>query len=227
MTPVRTYGWVPLEVRVTHEPQPVARFATLSAMRDERRERDRYPRASLREQLGNELRALLGSTPLVMLLLVLVGGWLVLTLTRPEVLVVGELTAGDCLYIRAADADTDSPAGRAIGSDGAVITALFAAGAERAPCDGSHSHEVVDGWVLKDSLVAPYPGQAELTLRERARCEAAFERHVGRPVEGSDLALTIAVPPPGAWDEGARVAACLVSDRDGAFLLTPAKDSRR
>ena len=54
-------------------------------MRDGRRERDRYPRASLREQLGNELSALLGNTPLVVLLLVLVGGWLVLTFTRPEV----------------------------------------------------------------------------------------------------------------------------------------------
>ena len=89
-------------------------------MRDGRRERDRYPRASLREQLGNELRALLGSTPLVVLLLVLVGGWLVLTFTRPEVVVVGQLAAGDCLYIRAGDADTDTPTGRAIGSDGAV-----------------------------------------------------------------------------------------------------------
>lgn len=196
-------------------------------MRDGRRERDRYPRASLREQLGNELSALLGSTPLVVLLVVIVGGWLVLTFTRPETLVVGELAAGDCLYIRAADADTDTPAGRAIGSDGAVITSLFAAGAERAPCDGSHSHEVADAWVLDDDLVAPYPGQAELTVRERARCDTAFERHVGRPAEGSSLAPTIVVPPPGAWDEGARLAACLVAERDGSFLFTPAKDSRR
>jgi hypothetical protein len=196
-------------------------------MRDERRERDRYARASLREQLGDELKAFLGNTPLVILVVVIVGGWLALTITRPETVVIGQLAAGDCLYIRAGDADTDSPAGRAIGSDGAVIAALYEAGAERAPCDGSHSHEVADAWVLEDDLVAPYPGQAELTNRERARCEAAFERHVGRPADGSGLALTIAVPPPGEWEDGARAAACLAAARDGAFLLAPGKGSNR
>ena len=127
-------------------------------MRDARRERDRYPRASLREQLGEELTAFLGNTPLVILVVVIVGGWLVLTFTRPEEVVIGQLAAGDCLYIRAADADTDTTVGRAIGSDGAVIAALFESGAERAPCDGSHSHEVADAWVLGDSLVACVSG---------------------------------------------------------------------
>jgi len=196
-------------------------------MRDERRERNRYARASWREQLGDELATFLGNTPLVILVVVIVGGWLVLTFTRPETVTVGQLATGDCLYIRAADADTDAPTGRAIGSDGAVISALYDVGAERAPCDASHSHEVADTWALEDDLVAPYPGQSELTLRERARCEAAFERHVGRSAEGSSLALTIAVPPPGAWDEGARTGACLVAERDGSFLLEPARGSNR
>lgn len=196
-------------------------------MRDERRERDRYARASLREQLGDELRAFLGNTPLVILVVVIVGGWLVLNVTRPESVVIGQLAPGDCLYIRAADADTDTPGGRAIGSDAAVVSALYDAGAERAPCDASHSHEVADAWVLEDDLVAPYPGQAELTNRERARCEAAFERHVGRAEAGSALALTIAVPPPAAWEDGARAAACLVAARDGSFLLAPAQGSNR
>lgn len=196
-------------------------------MPDDRREREKYGRASLREQLAGEVAALLDNTPLVILITVIVGGWLVLTFTRPETLAVGELTAGDCLYIRAADADTDPGGGRPIGSDAAAVDALFRSGAERAGCDASHSHEVAEAWVLDDPLVAPYPGQAALTGREQARCEAAFERHVGRASAGSTLALTVAVPPEGAWDEGARVGACLVSARDGTFLQQPAAGSLR
>jgi hypothetical protein len=50
---------------------------------------------------------------------------------------------------------------------------------------------------------------------------------VGRPADESSLALTIAVPPPGAWDEGARLAACLIAERDGSFLLAPALGANR
>ncbi|HEY3334906.1 MAG TPA: septum formation family protein [Candidatus Limnocylindrales bacterium] len=187
-------------------------------MRDDRREWDRYPHASLAEQIGGELAALRRSPPLIVLLVAIIGGWLVLTVTRPQALRPGDVRAGDCIYVHAADADTDSPTGRPIGSDVAVIGALFRSGAERASCDASHSHEVADAWVLDDPVVAPYPGQAQLTSRERPRCEAAFEAYVGRPVDGSSLALTVAVPPPSAWADGARAAACLVSNRDGTFL---------
>jgi hypothetical protein len=196
-------------------------------MRDDRREREKYPRASLLEQVADELAILRRNRPLLALLGAIVGGWLILTVTRPQAVTVGQIRAGDCLYVHAADADTDSPAGRPIGSDGAVISALFLGGAERAPCDASHSHEVADAWVLDDPLVADYPGQAQLTLREQARCEAAFEAHVGRPSEGSSLGLTVAVPPSAEWDDGARAAACLVATRDGSFLSGSAAGSGR
>ena len=196
-------------------------------MRDDRRERERYARASIAEQVRGELAIVRRSPPLLALLLALVGGWLILTVTRPQPFRVGEARAGDCLYIHATDADTGNNGGRAIGSDGAVISALFLGGAERAPCDASHSHEVADAWVLDDSLVAAYPGQGELTQREQARCEAAFESYVGRASEGSSLALTVAVPPPGSWADGSRVAACLVGNRDGSFLAGHAAGSGR
>jgi hypothetical protein len=196
-------------------------------MRDERPEREKYPRASIAELLGDELATLRRNRPVQVLLAVLIGGWLLLTVTRPQSLHVGDLRAGDCLYIHALDADTDSPAGRPIGSDGAVISALYLGGSERAGCDVSHSHEVADAWVLDDSLVADYPGQAPLTLRERPRCEAAFEAYVGRPVEDSALELVVAVPPPTEWEDGARSAACLVANHDGSFLSGHAAGSAR
>ncbi|HEU0245051.1 MAG TPA: septum formation family protein [Candidatus Limnocylindrales bacterium] len=196
-------------------------------MHDDRRERDKYPHASLAEQIGGELAALRRSPPVIALLLAIVGGWLILTVTRPQPLRVGEIRTGDCLYIHALDADTNSQTGRPIGSDGAVISALFRGGAERAGCDASHSHEVADAWVLEDSLTAAYPGQAELTVRERDRCEAAFEAYVGRPSDGSALEYTVAIPPPFAWADGARAAACLVANRDGSFLSGHAAGSGR
>jgi hypothetical protein len=194
---------------------------------DRRPERERYRRASLREQLGEELRSFLGNTPLVALAAALLGGWLILQVTRPQVVRVADVRPGDCLYIRAADADTDVPGGRAIGSDGAVLIALFEQSAERAPCDGSHSHEVADAWQLDAAAGAAYPGNGGLAGEQEARCEAAFEAHVGRPSEGSSLQLTTGLPTERAWDAGVRTVVCLVSNADGSFLPGPARASRR
>jgi hypothetical protein len=196
-------------------------------MPDDRRERDKYRRASLREQWGDELRAFLGSTPLVMLVAALVGGWLFLQVTRPEAVRVAEISPGDCLYIRAADADTDMGGGRAIGTEGEAVRALFEQSAERAPCDGSHSHEVADAWLLDAPAGAPYPGGLPLMAEQQPRCEAAFEAHVGHPVAGSTLALTAGVPTERAWNAGSRSVVCLVSNADASFLPAAAKGSRR
>ncbi|MEO5966494.1 MAG: hypothetical protein ABIR11_13600, partial [Candidatus Limnocylindrales bacterium] len=129
-------------------------------MRDERRERDKYGRASLREQLGSEIAALRRNPPLIWLLVALVGGWAILTVTRPQALAVTQLRTGDCVYIHAPDADTDTPGGRAIGSELGALGALYERGAERSACDASHSHEVALAWILGDGLTASYPGQA-------------------------------------------------------------------
>jgi hypothetical protein len=193
-------------------------------MPDDRRERDKYRRASLREQWGDELRKFLGSTPLVALVVALVGGWLVLQLTRPQVLRVPEVRAGDCLYIRAADADPDL---HPIGTESAALLALFEQSAERAPCDASHSHEVADAWQLEGAAGAAYPGRTQLRLAQEARCASAFETHVGHAVDGSTLRLTTGVPTQRAWAAGIRAAVCLVSNADDTFLASPARGSSR
>jgi hypothetical protein len=200
---------------------------TLAPMPDDRPERERYRRASLREQLGGEVRSFLGHTPLVVLVACLLGGWLLLIVTRPEVMPVTRLTAGDCLYIHASDADPDNPNSRAIGSGNGAIAGLYAGGAERAACDGSHSHEVADAWALDDVVVADYPGEEALRTRASGRCEAAFTTLVGRPSDPSSLALVVAVPPAEAWEAGRRVVACLVANDDGSFLDRPASGSAR
>ena len=196
-------------------------------MPDDRREREKYGRATLAEQVGDELRTFLGNTPLVALVAALLGGWLVLQVTRPQVVRVTELRSGDCLYIRSADAELVGQRGRPIGSEGGVLLALFEQSAERAGCDASHSHEVADAWQLEGVAGAPYPGLRQLAAGQQARCEAAFEAHVGRPADGSTLQLSTGVPTERAWEAGIRTAVCLVANADGTFLSGPAGGSGR
>jgi hypothetical protein len=105
------------------------------------------------------------------------------------------------------------------------VAALYAQGAEKASCDGSHSHEVLLQTVFSDPAGTAYPGEEVLRERNQSACEAAFETHVGRPADGSSLELVVAVPGEKAWDNGVRDAPCLVGDPKGQFLLKPAKGS--
>jgi hypothetical protein len=191
----------------------------------EGRERDRYARASFREQAGDVVASLRRHPGITTVLVLVIGGWLFLNLVTPAPVRVRDLKAGDCLYIRAADADTDSPNGRPAGTSASALEALATRGVERAPCDGSHSHEVVMQIVFPDPTGAAYPGQRVLSERNQAACEAAFEAYVGRPVDGSSLESLVSMPNEGAWANGERAAPCLVGDRSGQFLLRPAKGS--
>jgi len=193
----------------------------------EGRERDRYARASLREQAGDLIASARRHPGFVLVMVLVLGGGLLLTLWTPSAVKVGDLQAGDCLYIHAADADTDTPAGRPAGSATGAVSALYAQGAEKAPCDGSHSHEVLLQTMLDDAPSAAYPGASALVERNRAACEAAFSAYVGRPSESSSLELIVAVPPESSWTDGGRAAPCLVGDPKGQFLLSQAKGSGR
>jgi hypothetical protein len=190
------------------------------------RERDRYGRASLREQLGDEVRALRGQPWLILVITLIVGGAAILLITRPQVVRVPALVAGDCLYIHAADAKDDPP-GRRIGTDTGVVIALYEAGAERASCDMSHSHEVAAVPAFEENAVAAYPGSGTLTDRIRDTCATAFTAYVGRAPDASEFDLVIAVPPEPAWTDGIRLGACLVNRDDGEFMGNRAAGSGR
>jgi hypothetical protein len=191
------------------------------------RELDHYKRASLREQAADLVVTLRRNPAVVVIAGIVLGGWLLLSLMTPTPLRVHQLADGDCLYIHAVDADTDSPDGRPAGTSTGAVAALYDAGAEKATCDGSHSHEVVMQTVFADADGVAYPGSGTLTARNRALCEAAFEAHVGVPSADSELSLVIAVPNQVAWDAGVRAAPCLVGTSDGQFLASHAKGSGR
>jgi Septum formation len=191
------------------------------------RERDHYARASLREQAADLLVTLRRNPAVVVIATIVLGGWFLLSVMTPPAIRVQHLATGDCLYIHAVDADTDSPTGRPAGTSTGAVTALYDAGAEKAPCDGSHSHEVVLQTVFPDAEGTAYPGASALVDRNRAACEAAFAAYVGLPSADSKLSLVVAVPTEPAWDKGVRAAPCLVGTADGQFLLAPAKGSGR
>jgi hypothetical protein len=192
------------------------------------RERDRYGRASLREQLGGELHALRRHPGVILVAVLVLGGGAALALTRPQIVQATGLAVGDCLYIHAADAQTDpGSSGRRIGSDSSVVDALYATGAERASCEMSHSHEVAAVWKEDGNAAAPYPGAGQLASLHLAACQAAFQTYVGHAVDGSELDVVVAVPTEAAWSDAVRSGACLVEQADGGFLSSRAQGSGR
>jgi hypothetical protein len=143
-------------------------------------------------------------------------------LTRPAVAGIEELRAGDCLWIHAADAQPGTPGARATGTPAGAVQALYARGAERAACDGSHSHEVVAVFALEGASDSPYPGAAVLDER-RAACATAFGDWAAGAAADPPLELVTAVPPATAWTDGVRAGACLAARSDGQFLAGPAR----
>jgi hypothetical protein len=192
---------------------------------DTRPEREKYPSASLAEQLRGELRALRRHPGIVLTAVLVLGGGVILNLVRPQDVAIRDLAAGDCLYIRADDAARDLDPGRPIGGDAAAIRALYAIGAERASCDLSHSHEVISATTFAEPAGAGYPGEAALV--DRMGCEAGFTAYVGHAPDGSELELVFAVPDGAAWDAASRVGACLLARRDGEFMSGRARGSAR
>jgi Septum formation len=193
-------------------------------MRDDRRENERYRHERLVDQVRDELRNLRRQPKLLLLLGLIVGGWAVLQLMQPPVAQLESLRTGDCIYIpTSTGGQVDS--GRAIGTQAEAATGLVLAGAERAPCDGSHSHEVADTFTLTGQVGDPFPGFDVLNAREQTACGTAFAAYVGHPVAGSRFELTLVVPTQAAWDKGRRAGACLVSNADGTFLGSLARGS--
>jgi hypothetical protein len=186
------------------------------------RERDRYRRASWGEQLREAFLGFWRNRTARIVAAMFLAGTLVLRLLTPEVVPLSRLAAGDCVYLR--------PLG---GSD-LVATPLVAGTpselepydqAERATCELSHSHEVSAVFPV-GSAGESYPGLGALVAANAARCEPAFEVHVGRAIRGSRYATAIWLPNVNAWRNGARVGACLVLNANGSLLDHRAGGSR-
>jgi hypothetical protein len=184
------------------------------------RERDRYPRMTLRDQL-EELLDWVRGHPLVVVAVVIVAVYVVTQLILPSPTArLQDLRVGDCLYVRTS-ASTELGSGvRPIGDATAVGASLLSGGADRAGCDASHGHEVS---ALID--LAEPPSMSPTSPALDIACDGVFESYVGH-APGSSLYETYAVVP-GApqWDAGIHRAVCLIARADGQWMDRPARGS--
>ncbi|HEY5630267.1 MAG TPA: septum formation family protein [Candidatus Limnocylindrales bacterium] len=188
------------------------------------RERDRYRRASWREQLGDGLRAWARNPRALLLVAILLGGWVFLQLTSPRLVQLEDLRVGTCLHVPTSSNGNIAVTGQ-VGTPDEVAAVLAGSGANAAACDASHSHEVAAVFADPEPAGTAYPRFATLQQRHAAACDAAFASYVGRPVAGSALQVTVVVQSQAGWDAGRRAGACLVSRADGGFLTSGAVGS--
>jgi hypothetical protein len=179
-------------------------------------ERERYPRATLREQLGDEWASFAANRRLQVAIAAVLIVFVGLRILTPQTVAFDDVRAGDCLFIRTAAAQqlvADEPVG---GLD--EVRASLRGGAERASCDLSHSHEVVLASTRGDEAGTPYPREGPLVDEATPACAAAAEAYLGRPLEGSGYVTIVVVPDEPGWDAGGRTVVCLLQRADGRFM---------
>jgi hypothetical protein len=191
-------------------------------------ERARYGRRGVRDRLGETVDAA-RAHPLVTLVLVLFVGVVVVQRALPARSALPmDLAVGDCLYVRTTSTIEFGPDARPIGDAASVSDVLLAGGAEQAPCDGSHGHEVSLTVAIAADAPSPSRGADGLPGADdpsQRACVAAFEGYVGHPLDGSLYETFAAVPTAEQRASGITRAICLVARRDGQWLIHPARDS--
>jgi len=184
-------------------------------------ERDKYGRASLREQIAGELGGIWRNRSLRIGLLLIGGVVLVLLLLTPKPIVPSELVVGDCVHLRlpgSTDLGADVPQVATTTQELTLVTA-----GERAPCDLSHSHEVSTTVPLEGPDA--YPGWAALAATGQDDCDAAFAAFVGSELGDSRYGTALWVPPADAWDAGERDGICVIFNKDATYLDHHARGS--
>lgn len=184
------------------------------------RERDRYPRMTLRDQL-DELVDWVRGHSLVVLAALIVAVYVVTQIILPPASARPEdLRVGDCLYIRTTATSDLAPGVRPIGEPAAVGLSLLGGGADQTGCSASHGHEVSAVIDLTEQ-----PPASPLSASLDRACEGVFGSYVGRDL-GSSMYGTFAVVPDDAhWDAGIHRAVCLVARADGQWMTHAARGS--
>jgi hypothetical protein len=186
------------------------------------RERDRYRRASLGEQVREGARGFWRNRAARLVTAVLLGGFLILRMLTPAVVPFAELRTGDCVYLRPPGPAELATSVAAVPATTGELLAYEAA--ERADCNLSHSHEVSEAFSVGDAGAVD-PGVDALRAAFESRCEAALEAYIGSDREGAPYATVLAVPGATAWADGARYGVCFVFNADRTLLDHHARGS--
>jgi hypothetical protein len=127
---------------------------------------------------------------------------------------VGQLTRdqlqpGDCLQVPGINTISQWPG---------VFTAV--------PCARPHTGEVFfAGNIWPQSLA--YPGDQPVNDQAEARCDRAFTRYVGIPVDQSSYTYAWDMPDDGSWAIGDRSVQCIAYHSSGASVNVSIKGSKR
>jgi hypothetical protein len=197
----------------------------------EPRESDRYPKATLRQQVEDFIGwfpAHRNGTTAIVLVVGLLILWRLLTSSPVR---LEDLRTGDCLFVRTTAATAVVDPGP--GDPASVRQAVLAGGAEHASCDLSHSHEVTGMVDLAGEGAAPgappaYDPPVLLAAAEDA-CAPTLATYVGLAPGAASTAYTgfAVIPDARSWERGGRTAACLLASADGRFLAGPAHGTGR
>jgi hypothetical protein len=99
--------------------------------------------------------------------------------------------------------------------------------AETTGCDRQHVHEVMGLPALAGERGTPYPVDAVAVAAADA-CTELFATYVGRPLEGSSLAVTAYYPERAEWEEqNSRTVVCVVVDPVARTVIGSLKESAR
>ena len=182
------------------------------------RERDRYGRKSLTEQVGDVLGWFRAHPLALVPVAIIVSGILVQTVAPRRSALANDLVVGDCLFVRTAAVDAIGPSARPIGEPEDVTNVLMRGGAELASCSASHGHEV--------SAIFDYSREEDSGDPTIAtRCAAAFAAFVRSTVTVTSFETFAATPTVEQWDAGIHRLICLVARRDGQWMDHPARGS--
>jgi hypothetical protein len=177
-------------------------------------ERSRYGRRSLREQIDEVITWPANHRFATGIILVVIVGAVLLSVTAGIFRDPRELAVGDCLFVRTGTAPDDA---RPIGDPKTVESAVIAGGAETAGCGSSHGHEV--SALIDLASLGDVPSDAETA------CAQAFPAFVGHALDGSRYITLAAVPTAEAQAAGAKQAICLVARDDGQWMDHAARGS--
>lgn len=139
----------------------------------------------------------------VLALILLVAVFAIWRMIEPAYSDVRGAPAGTCFAENPAVASANRP--------GEVHLVAGTTQAQTVDCAKEH--------VWETAAVAQLPGEAgeaygpdAVAAAARSACADAFEAYVGRPLEGSTLAVTARYPTKDEWDGGERRVACLLVD---------------
>ena len=185
-------------------------------------ERGRYSRKSLRDR-AIEAVDWARAHPAASTVLALFVGVVAIGYVAPaRSALPDDLRIGDCLYVRTTSSMAVGPDARPIGPPSEVEAVLMSGGAEQAPCDTSHGHEVALVVRLQPGSGASPDGER---LALQATCDRTLEAFVGRAAALSLYETFVAIPNPDARAAGVTHAVCLVARRDGQWMTHPARGS--